>query len=47
MLMLYNTAARNMVHQGNVPMHVHDVVFNDDYSKMFAVGHNKVVVMQM
>jgi hypothetical protein len=36
-----------MIHQGNVPMHVHDIAFGEDYTSLVAVGHNKVVVMEL
>ena len=45
LIMFYDTARRSMIHQGNVPMHVHDVAFNEDHTTLYAVGHQKIVVM--
>jgi WD40 repeat protein len=47
LVMFYDTAGRSMTHQGNVPMHVHDATFNEDCTTLFAVGHNKAVVMEL
>lgn len=47
LVMFYDTARRSMVHQGNVPMHVHDATFNDDLTTLYAAGHQKVVVMSL
>jgi WD40 repeat protein len=46
-VMFYDTARRAMVHQGNAPMHVHDAIFNEDCTTLYAVGHNKAVVMEL
>jgi WD40 repeat protein len=46
-VMFYDTARRAMVHQGSAPMHVHDAVFNEDCTTLYAVGHNKAVVMEL
>ena len=45
--MFYHTARRAMIQQGNLPMHVHDVTFNEDSSTFYAAGHNKVVVAEI
>ena len=47
LVMFYDTARRQMVHQGNVPTFVHDAAFNDDCTVLYAVGHNKAVVMEL
>jgi len=47
LVMFYDTARRAMIHQGNLPMHVHDAVFNEDFTSLYAVGHNKVAVLEM
>jgi len=47
LVMFYDTARRTMVYQGNVPMFVHDAVFNEDCTTMIAVGHNKAAVMEL
>jgi WD40 repeat protein len=47
LVMFYDPARRTMIHQGNIPMHVHDVTFNEDFTTMYAVGHNKAVVMEL
>jgi WD40 repeat protein len=45
--MFYDTSRRAMVHQMNLPMHVHDAVFNEDFTSLYAVGHNKIVVAEL
>jgi WD40 repeat protein len=47
LVMFYDTARRAMIHQGNVPMHVHDAAFNEDFTTLYAVGHQKAVVMEL
>jgi WD40 repeat protein len=46
-VLFYDTARRAMVHQGNAPMHIHDAIFNDDCTSLYAVGHNKALVMDL
>jgi hypothetical protein len=45
-LLFHDVGRRAMVHQANLPMHVHDAVFNEDYTTLYAVGHNKIVVLE-
>jgi WD40 repeat protein len=47
LIMFYDVARRAMVHQGNVAMHVHDAVFNEDFTTLYAVGHQKIVVLDL
>ncbi len=47
LIMFYDTARRTSLHQGNVAMHVHDLVFNEDQTTLYAVGHNKIVVLEL
>jgi WD40 repeat protein len=47
LIMFYDTARRNMIHQGNVAMHVHDLAFNEDQTALYAVGHNKIVILDL
>jgi WD40 repeat protein len=47
LVMFHDIARRTMVHQGNVFMHVHDAVFDEDFTTLYAVGHNRVVVMEL
>jgi WD40 repeat protein len=47
LVMFYDTARRNMIHQGNMAMHVHDLAFKEDLNLFYAVGHNKIVVMEL
>ncbi len=47
LFLFYDPTRRTMIHQGNVPMHVHDAAFEDDYTTIYAVGHNKAVVMEL
>ena len=46
-VLFYDTVRRAMVHQGTAPMHVHDAAFSDDCATLYAVGHNKAVVMEL
>jgi WD40 repeat protein len=46
-IMLYHTGRRAMLHQGNLPMHVHDLAFNEDHTTFYAVGHQKIVVTEI
>lgn len=43
----HNTANRMMIHQANVSMHVHDAGFSEDFNTLYAVGHQKVVVLEL
>jgi WD40 repeat protein len=45
--LFYNVAGRTMIHQGNMPMFVHDATFNEDFTTLYAVGHNKAAVMEL
>src|SRR5207248_4999887 len=47
LVMVYDAARRTIIHQGNVPTFVHDAVFNEDCTTLYAVGHNKAVVMEL
>jgi WD40 repeat protein len=47
LVMFYDTARRQMLHQGNIPMHVHDAVFSDDCTTLYAAGHNKLAVLEL
>ena len=40
-------ARRVFLHQGNAPMFVHDAVLSEDASTLFAVGHQKAVVLEL
>lgn len=46
-VMFHDPTRRTMIHQANLPMHVHDVAFNEDFTTLYAVGHNKIVVQEM
>ncbi|HZZ77050.1 MAG TPA: hypothetical protein VFE62_00945 [Gemmataceae bacterium] len=43
----YNTQNRTMIHQMNLPMHTHDTVFSEDWTTLYHVGHQKIVVQEM
>jgi WD40 repeat protein len=45
--LFYDVARRTMVHRANLPMHVHDAVFNEDFTTLYAVGHNRIVVFEL
>jgi WD40 repeat protein len=47
LVMFYDTARRAMVHQANLPMFTHDAAFNEDYTTLYAVGHNKMAVVEL
>lgn len=47
LVMFYDFTRRAMIHQGNVAMHVHDVAASEDYTRLYAVGHQKVVVLEL
>ncbi len=47
LIMFFDTANRTMIHQANLPMHAHDVAFNEDQTCLYAVGHNKIVIMDL
>ncbi len=38
---------RTMIHQMNLPMHVHDSTFSEDWTTLYHVGHQKIVVQEM
>jgi WD40 repeat protein len=46
-VMFYDPQGREMIHRQNMPMHVHDAAFNEDHSRFYAVGHNKIAVMEL
>ncbi len=47
-IVLFHDPARNArIHQANLPMHVHDAVFNEDFTTLYAVGHNKIAVAEL
>jgi WD40 repeat protein len=47
LILFYDPARRSMVHQATLPMHAHDAAFNEDYTTLYAVGHNKVAVLEL
>jgi WD40 repeat protein len=47
LIMFYDIARRSMIHQANVAMHVHDLAVNEDQTTLYAVGHNKIVVLEL
>jgi WD40 repeat protein len=38
---------RTMLHQANLPMHVHDSAFSEDWNTLYHVGHHKIVVQEL
>jgi WD40 repeat protein len=46
-ILFHDPAKKAMIHQGNVAMHTHDMAFNEDFTTLYAVGHNKIVVMEL
>lgn len=47
LVMFHDVARRASIHQGNVPMHVHDAVLNEDGNQIYAVGHQKIAVLEL
>jgi WD40 repeat protein len=45
LVIFHDPKTRAVIHQGNMPMFVHDAVFNEDQTTLFAVGHQKIAVM--
>ena len=46
-ILFHDTATRTTIHQANLPMHVHDAVFNEDFTTLYAVGHQKISVQEL
>jgi WD40 repeat protein len=46
-IFFHNMQNRTMIHQMNLPMHVHDAVFSEDWTTLYHVGHQKIVVQEM
>lgn len=45
LVIFHDPKTRATIYQGNMPMFVHDAVFNEDQTTLFAVGHQKIAVM--
>ena len=43
----HDPVARTQIQQGNVPMHVHDAALNEASDKLYAVGHQKIAVLEI
>jgi WD40 repeat protein len=43
----HDVERRAMIHQGNVPMHVHDAALNEAGDRIYAVGHQKIAVLDI
>lgn len=46
-VLFYDPVGRAMIHQGTAPMHVHDAVFSQDFTSLYAVGHQKMAVLEL
>jgi WD40 repeat protein len=46
-VLFYDPERRQVIHQGTVPMHVHDAAFSDDQTTIYAVGHHKAAVLEL
>jgi WD40 repeat protein len=46
-ILFYDVANRAILHQANLPMHVHDAAPSEDFTTLYAVGHNKAVVLEI
>jgi WD40 repeat protein len=47
LVVFHDPKTRSTIHQGSMPMFVHDAVFNEDQTTLFAVGHQKIAVMEL
>jgi hypothetical protein len=36
-----------MIHQASLPMHVHDAAFNEDFTRLYTVGHQRIAVHEL
>jgi hypothetical protein len=45
--LFYNPTGRAMIHQGNLPMHTHDAAFSEDFTTLYAVGHQRIAVQEL
>ena len=43
----HDVQKRTLIHQMNLPMHTHDSVFSEDWTTIYHVGHQKIVVQEM
>jgi WD40 repeat protein len=46
-VLIHDVAAKAMLHQGAMPMLVHDAVFDEDFATLYAVGHQKLAVFEL
>jgi WD40 repeat protein len=47
LVMVYDPARRAMLFQANLTMHTHDAAFHEDFTTLYAAGHNKIVVAEL
>lgn len=47
LILFWDPTARSMIHQASMPMHVHDAVFDEDFTTLYAVGHQKIAVAEL
>jgi WD40 repeat protein len=45
--LFYHPTDRAMIHQGNLPMHTHDAAFSEDFTTLYAVGHERIAVQEL
>lgn len=46
-IFFHNPANRTIIHQMNLPMHTHDSIFSEDFTTLYHVGHQRIVVQEM
>jgi WD40 repeat protein len=46
-LQFYDVAAKKVLRQEKLPMHVHDIALSEDGSTIYSVGHNRIVVHRL
>src|SRR5437588_408203 len=46
-LMFFDLQEKKAVREEKVAMHVHDFTFNDALDTIYAVGHGKIVILEM
>jgi WD40 repeat protein len=47
LVILHDPARRAVLYRGNLPMFSHDAAFNEEFTTLYAVGHNKIVVAEL
>jgi WD40 repeat protein len=46
-IIFQDPTARTLIHQGTIPMATHDAIFSEDFTTLYAVGHQKAAVLEL